>query len=87
MKLGLWLKHAGQKIFGEVLGHYMVDMHIQSSIKDALHTIVSGVSLMQSQNINLCLTVERAIAPTLLNELNKLMLNVLEVGLDHDVES
>jgi hypothetical protein len=41
---------------------------------------------MQTQNINLCLTIERAIAPTLLKSLNSLLQQVLEQGLDADAK-
>lgn len=86
MRLGLWLIYAAETILGDQLALYMIDPHILSTIKEALNSIISGVSLMQTQNINLCLTIERAIAPTILKSLNSLLLQVLEVGLDHDAE-
>jgi len=85
--LGLWLNHTAEKVLGDVLGHYMNEPHILSSIKSAMHTIVTGISLMQSQNINLCLAVERAICPPLLKKLQQLLSEVLVVGLDHDADA
>ena len=66
MRLGLWLIKSAETILADMLNRYMMDQHILGSLKEALNTIVSGVYLMQTQNINLCLTIERAIAPTLL---------------------
>ena len=66
MKLGLWLIEACDKILAEVLDHYFVDFHILSALKEALNIVISGIFLLQTQNINLCLTAERALAPTIL---------------------
>lgn len=69
MRLGLWLVDAVQTTLCEVLGLFLVDPHILGSLKEALNSIVSGVYLMQTQNINLCLVVERAIAAPLLKSI------------------
>lgn len=64
----------------------MIDYHVLGSIKEALHIIASGIYLMQRQNINLCLTVERVITPYILKALANLLNQVYEFGLDHDAE-
>ncbi len=59
MRLGLWLVHVAQTAFCEVVELFLVDMYILGSLKEALNSIISGIYLMQTQNINLCLVVER----------------------------
>lgn len=59
MRLGLWLVFAAEKILGEQLSLYMVDIHILGTMKEALNVIITGIYLMQTSNINLCMVVER----------------------------
>lgn len=86
MRLGLWLLNITETVLGKQLEGYIIDYHVLGSIKEALHIVVSGIYLMQRQNINLCLTVERTITPYLLKALGNLLEQVFEFGLDHDAE-
>ena len=88
MRLGLWLTtDACEDILAKALAHFILDPHILSSLQEALQMIMQRVYLMVSQSINLCLTIERALAPTILKAVNQLLDQVLEVGLDHYLSS
>lgn len=86
MRLGIWVISVTENILGDSLKAYMQDQHILGSLKEAVNKIISGVFVMQRQNINICLTVERTITPYLLKALTNLLEQVFEVGLDHDAE-
>ena len=74
MRLGLWLiEEACENILAGALAPFLVDPHILSSLQEALQMIIQRVYLMVNESINLCLTVERALAPTILKAVNQLL--------------
>ena len=82
IQLGLWLQDTTQTTFGEIISQFAMDLFVLGSLRDSLNTVMSRLFLMQTQNINIGLTLERKIAPTLLKSLYSLLQQLLEAGLD-----
>jgi hypothetical protein len=77
-RLGLWLLSTVQEVLAPALNRFLNTYSFQVSLKDLLDKIITTVYLMQTQGVNLCLEVERSIAPFLVRKLGEELVSVLE---------
>lgn len=85
--LSIWLTQTATEMFlcHESLTQFFQNPHILASLNTSLKIVFRALQQLQSVNINITQQVERLIAPVIVKQIMLLLEEVLQHGLDHDV--